>query len=578
MASNNIPPTIGKLDFNDIKTSLIDYLKNQNIIKDYNYEGSVIRTLIDLLAYNTFYYAYYTNMIASEMFLDSAQRIESLVSLVKPLGYTVSGKRSARARIALTGLLDVPGNIIPKHSVFYAVNNDGINYTFRNLEDVDIADSQCELDIVECYEFVYDVAAIQSVDLATQKYFIANQDIDISTLKVEVKLNGETDFTTWRLSSNIGSPSDIDQKIYFVERTTNGFVIQFGIENALGISLTGNDVLRVTYAVSSGSEANDLFLFRSAQVYGTGNFNLSILESSAGGLDEPNINKIKFIAPKWFSAQDRAVTKNDYVGLLLEAGYADSINDFAVYGGEEIYPPKYGRVFISMNETNQSTIDSMIQYLRQKSVITIFPEYVKPVTVNLFYRYLIRYEDPNASQTQRQLMLSKVKSYVQSNYSATNQFNLNFDAVEISNDVNQQFIDSKVYMNPDDFSLFSTKNVLPSDGEITLNFQNELDVSLVDDLQITTPFQDINGRTIILYIKTNYTSRRDSFIDIIARESSSNVQLEGNYGRVNITTGVVYIPAIAATGYTLTIPFSKKYFRSTNNNSINVFQTGVQII
>ena len=171
MATNeNIPPTLGSLDFNEIKNSLIDYLRNQNIIKDYNYEGSVIRTLIDLLAYNTFYYAYYTNMIASEMFLDSAQRIESVVSLVKPLGYTVSGKKSARARVTLTGLLEVPNNIIPKHSIFYAVNNDGINYVFRNLEDVNIVDSQCDVDIVECKNLVYDVAAIQSVDLATQRY------------------------------------------------------------------------------------------------------------------------------------------------------------------------------------------------------------------------------------------------------------------------------------------------------------------------------------------------------------------------------------------------------------------------
>ena len=225
MATNeNIPPTLGSLDFNEIKNSLIDYLRNQNIIKDYNYEGSVIRTLIDLLAYNTFYYAYYTNMIASEMFLDSAQRIESVVSLVKPLGYTVSGKKSARARVTLTGLLEVPNNIIPKHSIFYAVNNDGINYVFRNLEDVNIVDSQCDVDIVECKNLVYDVAAIQSVDLATQKYFIANTDIDISTLKIEVKLQGETDFSTWRLAGNIGSPSDIDQKIYFIERTVNGFL------------------------------------------------------------------------------------------------------------------------------------------------------------------------------------------------------------------------------------------------------------------------------------------------------------------------------------------------------------------
>jgi hypothetical protein len=579
MATNeNIPPTLGSLDFNEIKNSLIDYLRNQNIIKDYNYEGSVIRTLIDLLAYNTFYYAYYTNMIASEMFLDSAQRVESVVSLVKPLGYTVSGKKSARARVTLTGLLEVPNNIIPKHSIFYAVNNDGISFIFRNLEDVNIADSQCDVDLVECKNFVYDVAAIQSVDLATQKYFIANTDIDISTLKIEVKLQGETDFSTWRLAGNIGSPSDIDQKIYFIERTVNGFVVQFGLENALGISLTANDTLRITYAVSSGTDGNDLFLFRSSQVYGTGNFNLSIVQPSAGGLNEPDLNLIKFLAPKWFSAQDRAVTKNDYVAMIMEAGYANNINDFAVYGGEEVYPPRYGRVFISLNESNQSVIDSLINYLREKSVITIFPEYVQPVNVNVNYKYAIRYDNPNATENQRQQILNSVKSYVQTKYTKTNSFNISLDAATIAEDINTNFLQSKITANANDFEFFTLKIIQPSDGQINLNLQNEIGVNLVDDLQITTAFKNIENRNIILYLKTTYNTNRNRFVNIIGRDASTNVELQGYFGKINIKNGAVEIPAIATTPYTLTLPFAKKYFSSTNNNVVNIFQTGVEIL
>ena len=155
-ANDNIPPVLGSLDFNEIKNNLIEYLRNQNIIKDYNYEGSVIRTLIDLLAYNTFYYAYYSNMIASEMFLDSAQRMESVISLVKPLGYTVAGRKSARTTINLTGLANVPNNVIPKHSIFYGINDDGRNYTFRNLNDVNIADSQCAVEIIEAKGLIYE--------------------------------------------------------------------------------------------------------------------------------------------------------------------------------------------------------------------------------------------------------------------------------------------------------------------------------------------------------------------------------------------------------------------------------------
>jgi len=577
-ANQNQPPTLGSLDFLEIKNSLINYLKTQNIIKDYNYEGSVIRTLIDLLAYNTFYYAYYTNMVASEMFLDSAQKIESIISLVKPLGYTVTGKKSARATIYLSGLLNVPNNIIPKHSIFYGVNNDGLSYTFRSLKDVDIVDSQCEIEIVESKEFVYDTNAIQSIDINTQKYFISNRDIDLSTLTVEVKLNGESDFTTWRLSGNIGAPSDIDQKIYFVERTINGYVIQFGVQNALGISLTSNDLVKITYAVSSGLDGNDIFVFRSSVLFGTGNFNLSINEVSSGGLDEPDINTVKFLAPKWFSAQDRAVTKNDYVSLIMEAGYANDNQNFAVYGGEEIYPPKYGRVFISINETNQTVIDNLINYLKTKSVITVFPEYVKPIQVDVNMRYAFRYDNPNASASERQQILNQVKAYVQSNYLLVNKFNINVKASTIANDVNEKFLESKIFLNEDDFTFFSKKTILPSDGEITLNLQNEIDVNIVDEIPLTTAFTDNQNRTIILYLRTNYTTDRSRFVDIVAKDSFSNADITGYFGKVQIRTGVILIPSIAKTAYTLTVPFSKKYFTSTNNNLISLYQTGVEII
>ena len=132
MAIPTPPPQIGSLDFKEIKQNLINYLQGQSIIQDYNFEGSVVQTLIDLLAYNTFYYAYYTNMIASEMFLDSAQRLDSIISLVKPLGYTISGKRSSRAQINLSGVIN---NYVPAHSIIFGINEDGIQYTFYTLED-----------------------------------------------------------------------------------------------------------------------------------------------------------------------------------------------------------------------------------------------------------------------------------------------------------------------------------------------------------------------------------------------------------------------------------------------------------
>ena len=171
----NKPPVLGSLDFEEIKTSLIDYLKNQTIIKDYNYEGSAIRTLIDLMAYNTFYYAYYMNMVASEMFLDSAQRIDSIISLAKPLGYTVPGRRSARAKILVTGIVGTAGQVtsFPEGEIFYGLNEDGIQYVFRNLEAGTVFDSESLLEVTEG-ELVNDTSAISTFSFTAQKYYIFN--------------------------------------------------------------------------------------------------------------------------------------------------------------------------------------------------------------------------------------------------------------------------------------------------------------------------------------------------------------------------------------------------------------------
>ena len=254
-------PQIGSLDFKEIKQNLISYLQGQSIIQDYNFEGSVVQTLIDLLAYNTFYYAYYTNMIASEMFLDSAQRLDSIISLTKPLGYTISGKRSSRAKITLSGVIS---NHVPEHSTFFGINEDGIQYTFYTLEDTfQNGDSDVLLTLVEG-SLINNISAIASVDLEKQKYYILDPDIDISTIRVTVTPVGSDTGEVWKLKG-----ANTEDKIYFVERiNSEGFAIQFGIENNLGKSLVEEDILEIRYLRSSGKKGNDIYVFSQANSNG----------------------------------------------------------------------------------------------------------------------------------------------------------------------------------------------------------------------------------------------------------------------------------------------------------------------
>ena len=187
----NLTPDLGKINFSDIKTSITNYLKNQDSLKDFNFEGSVMQTLINTLAYNTYYYAFYANMVANESFLDSAQRLDSLISLTKPLGYFVPLRTSAKAVINISGLVDD----IPEFCSFRGLNSDGIVYNFYTIKSYDGASGQVLS--VELYEgnLVQNLEVTNLFDNIKQRFFINDANIDASTIKVRIAKNGQNTTT-----------------------------------------------------------------------------------------------------------------------------------------------------------------------------------------------------------------------------------------------------------------------------------------------------------------------------------------------------------------------------------------------
>lgn len=581
MAYPNSQPQLGSLDFEQIKSNLTSYLKQQPVIKDYAFEGSVMQTLINLLAYNTFYYAYYNNMVASEMFLDSAQRLDSIVSLVKPLGYTVPGPTSSKAVLRLTG---VTSTSIPKHQSFSATTSDGVEYTFYTLKSYNVdTDGAVTIDVYEGKELVYldntgaGIDAQTIVDLNQQKYYILNKDIDLSTLVVEIKKDGESAFYEWKQSSNIGSPYDVDQKIYFVERLTDGFAIQFGKENRLGLSLERADKIKIRYLTSSGAKSNGIFIFNvTSPAFNYGNLVVNLLETSSGGLDEPSIDTIKFLAPKLFSAQGRAVTKNDIKALLLEAQKVQSINEFSVFGGEEIYPPRYGRVFVSLAPGVQpNKIQDILDFLEERCVITILPEYVEPKTINLFMTYSANYTSTFTTEREKNNKLEQLKTYIDENFLTKNAFNFSLNSTDIKTAVDRDI--TNVTFNLDSVELYFQETKTPENGQYSYAFGNEIKANLIDDYDITTPFILKNGLQATLRIKVNQSTSRTSFVPIRAF-NLNGIEIEGDYGRVNIKNGTIEIYDIAQTSYVLTIPFTRKDFYSKLNNIVNTYQTGISLV
>ena len=408
---SNVDIQLGSLDFEGIKSSIIDHLKTQDTLKDYDYSGSATQVLLDILAYNTLYYGYYANMIASEMFLDTAQKEESIISLVKPLGYVVPGKTSAHAKVKIrVGGANTP---VPKYTKFSGNNSSGTSYNFYTLEP-SVLDSDGEniLTVVEAKNLIKEQPL--SVDNTTQKGFIFGLDVDINTITVEVYDSVTSKWEEWNLVSNIEGGLNENSKVYWLERSELGFFVVFGGNfdssyNQIGSSIESNQQVRISYLKSSGAKANSIGNF-SVRGFSVVTALTDTISNSSNGSDGPNIEAIKFFAPKWFASQNRAVTVEDCKGILAEAGFVGGDGDpyyrFTVWGGEEMDPPRYGRLFVSLNQTELEDpygAAKAIDILEKKTVVGIIPEFMNLDINEILVEGSLIYEPNRSTQTETQL-------------------------------------------------------------------------------------------------------------------------------------------------------------------------------
>jgi hypothetical protein len=505
--ANNI--NISDLTLDGIKTSLVDYLKSQSTLKDFNFEGSAIRTIVDLLAYNTLYYGYYANMMANEMFLDTAKLEDSIISLTKPLGYVVQKYKSAKALIRFTNIQNEIDEI-PIFTVFSGNSSIGTRYFFYNIEAIPVLTNTSGTRVTDTFE-VYEGKALSrrvlvNVDLNTQTISLNNLAIDPRTIVVEVKDTpaGDSPFKVWTNYNNF--PETViknDTEVFYIERTKRGYNINFGKQTSTDIStpssgklITSQNRVYVSYLISSGQNANNI---SSISTTALGTVTSNTVKSSNGGASSPDLDSIRFFAPKTFARQNRLVTKNDYYSMLdAELGNETSSGadyDYTVFGGEEATPPVYGRVFVSLADLNPTTnsadltrINQIMSILKTKSVVSILPEFVpeEKHTMNLS----ITANLPNSTTTQRNTTKTQLISafnsqiYPKAKYKAVIS-KTNIISVFKSVSPNLQIQTSNIVMNINS-SVYS--DVL--NGKI-INFKNPIkNVSLIpSDNGFTTTVQ-----------------------------------------------------------------------------------------
>jgi hypothetical protein len=422
---------ISSLDFDGIKTSLKEYLKNLPQYTDYNFEASGINMLLEVLSYNTLYYSYYANMIANETYLDTAQLENNIVSLVKPLGYLVSGKTCSKVEMAAKSVASTY-TLTPYTSYFSGSSSSGTSYKFYPISSLTLnSGTDTSFTVYEAKTVVNNL--LLSVDTTEQKAFLGTTDIDLNTLTVTV--NG----VTWTKYDNYEVDSGPDSLVYFLDRTSNGFYIIFGkrtltdYQATYGKTIEPNDVVTVSYLIPSGTGANGISNITNS------NITVSSMSNSSGGTDSVDLDITKFFAPKMFAANGRAVTKDDFYGLLFSSGLlpasitkSDQVN---VWGGEEADPPSFGRVFVSYANPSLSIdnpfVGKSISFLKNKSIVSILPEYVEPqpITVNIFVSVL----DATTGQTQT------IKTLIQNYYNDYYKFNNSINLTTIKSIINKTY-------------------------------------------------------------------------------------------------------------------------------------------
>jgi hypothetical protein len=401
-----------ELDFDAIKANIKEFFRGQSIFTDYDFEGSALSVLIDVLAYTTQYNAFYANLAINEMFLDSASKYASAVSLAKTIGYTPRSIRSARGVIDVV-TSNVQGNpstlTLPKNTVFRGKVGE-VEYDFYTATDYTANN------VLGAYTF-NDVEIIEGSILTKKynvmtnsKFVIPNKNVDMSTLTVRVQDNPNSgNYIKFNLSEDILNVRSTDSVYFVKQREDMLYEIYFG-NGTIGKKVNVGNVVHIEYFISSGRLANQANEF----VYASGleanyTYNVALTTIPTGGDEEESIDSIKFNAPRKYISQNRAVTSEDYATLLYSQ--FPNIESLSVWGGQDNVPPIYGKVFIAAKPFERETFtDAEKAQIRsflasKRNILTVIPETVDPTflrvqfTTNVYYDPAKSKKSPGELQT-----------------------------------------------------------------------------------------------------------------------------------------------------------------------------------
>ena len=391
---------LNQLDFGNIKTALKDYMRSQTDFTDYDFEGSALAQLIDVLAYNTYYTAFNTNMVVNEMFLDSATLRDNVVALAKQLGYRPKSATASKAVVNVTLAYtspNAPTTALLRRGKAFTALFDNTVYQYSVLDDirVPVNNGNAVLDNVEIYSgnIVTDYHTVNTT-LKNQKYLLANQNIDTTTIRVKVFESAQSSaFELYDYAENILNVEPNSKVFFLTEVEDENFDIKFG-DGVFGRKLENGEYIEISYLTTSGPTTNGAKVFSfnglledpdatstNLNALTVTVKNLTTVSASSGGENSESLDRIKFNAAKNYATQDRAVTAEDYKAIVRNL--YPSVADITAFGGEEDSPPEYGVVKIVIKPKYATALTSYTKKdletkLKKYSVASVTPKIVNP--------------------------------------------------------------------------------------------------------------------------------------------------------------------------------------------------------
>jgi len=558
------------LDFAQIKSTLREYLRNNSNFTDYDFEGSNLSTILDVLAYNTYLASYNANMVSNECFIDSATLRENVVSLARNIGYTPRSRKASRATISFfvdtTGITPAPTSItLNKGPIATSGGTFGGNsYIFSIMDDitVPVVNGEASFDTLPIYEGTYITESYTySSRNPNQRFLINNPGADTDLIRVRVGTNSSTAKRTYTKQDSLFD-IDGDSRVFFLQEVEDErYEILFG-DGIFGKALSEGNVVEITYLTTSGGGSNGLssFAFNGRMSYVRNGVTYTISQgisilttdiSATGGDVIEKVDSIKKFAPRIYASQNRALTANDYETLIPAKIYPET-ESISVFGGEELVPPQYGKVFISIKPRTGEFLPNLVKEnikrdLKKYAVAGIVPE-----ILDLKYLYLevsskIYYNSNQASSA------SEVSSIIQNNIESY------ADSSEL-NKYGARFKYSKFLKIIDDSHESITSNItavsmrrdvraaLNTLAEYSIGFGNQLHISRMSGYNIRSSAFKVAGITQNVYLgdipNTNRTNGSLFLFTLQNPNATDPTIVRRNVGRIDYVKGVITLNPI----------------------------------